>query len=428
MVIIFLIRYRISIKNNVRLLTDFKIMSSTSLLNTKVWPRVGLDHAPTKNNQLRSRRDYMSDLAQQFILYDRIVIPTNDFGIVPILIDWMGISTVFDALESDSLAFVRQHGCLGYAGNGNGISLFVVEEAPDSNKKLLWWQKAMFGDVKEALMLQLANGSPSISPHDRQRLCSLVLSKCNEFKLSNDCFIKDIVNESYEDVLRTPYLFEQFRQHYLDQLPVKLAWLPEVKKNEMRVSGIDVPNDPVDLLLHVAEINLELNISVQMDQSDIYTAEKTETLLLSKLQRAGLANAKLSGFSGILELSDIPDIRGAVAMQQLPFSEIWRARNTRNAHKFRSWLRNTTIADVRDLEKAYVASLETVPKVNSLPARVLRFVVTIAVSALEPISGLILSATDSFFVGRWLAGYTPKLFVDEIRKLDVPKENKHTAI
>lgn len=65
-----------------------------------------------------------------------------------------GVSTVFDALESDSLAFVRQHGCLAYVGNGNGISLFVVKEAPDRNKKIRWWQKAMFGDVEEALTLQ----------------------------------------------------------------------------------------------------------------------------------------------------------------------------------------------------------------------------------------------------------------------------------
>ena len=65
-------------------------MPREKILNAKVWPRIGLDHAPSKNSQLLLNNSYKAELAVQLLLYDQVVIPTNDFGIIPILESWMG--------------------------------------------------------------------------------------------------------------------------------------------------------------------------------------------------------------------------------------------------------------------------------------------------------------------------------------------------
>jgi hypothetical protein len=69
------------------------------------------------------------------------------------------------------------------------------------------------------------------------------------------------------------------------------------------------------------------------------------------------------------------------------------------------------------LEKAYVAALGKSTAYTSLPVRVLRCIITTSLGAVEPISGTLVGAGDSFFIEKWLAGYSPRLFLDQMRRL-----------
>ena len=73
--------------------------------------------------------------------------------------------------------------------------------------------------------------------------------------------------------------------------------------------------------------------------------------------------------------------------------------------------------DLRDLEKAYVASLPDVSLVNTLPVKALRFIITATVGAIDPVISIVIGSIDGFFVEMWLTGYAPKLFIDEMKNL-----------
>jgi hypothetical protein len=145
--------------------------------------------------------------------------------------------------------------------------------------------------------------------------------------------------------------------------------LPEVGPDQMRVSGIEVINDPVDFILRIEEINLEMAISVQAQNADIYTSEKTEKILKSKIERCAGGHDVVEGFMRLLELINVPDIENAIISNNLSFDDVLKVRSSRNGTMFREWLQKAEVEEARDLEKAYVASLQDVPLVNSFPVK-----------------------------------------------------------
>lgn len=395
-------------------------MPREKILNAKVWPRIGLDHAPSKNSQLLLNNSYKAELAVQLLLYDQVVIPTNDFGIIPILESWMGHSTFIDALSSKSIEFVRTNDCLGYAGNGNGLNLFVMK--PGDTKPFEWWQQAMFGGIEESLEIQLANSFPKMPYRNIQVLNDLVLSNTSKFHCENENFIKNVANESYVDAMKTPFIRDQIIEFYESKNLIKLTHLPEVQANQMRVSGIEEINDAVDLVLRVAEVNMEIQLAVNTNGADIFTSAKTEDILNSKIDRAMSGHESVRGLTQLFELAGVPNIELAVANDLLEFSDIWKVRTSKNSTKFREWFRKAQIESASDIEKAYVEALSVIPSVASLPIKTLRFVVTTIAGSLEPITGIVAGAVNSYFIDKWLSGYNPRLFIDEVRTLEIDRK------
>jgi hypothetical protein len=75
------------------------------------------------------------------------------------------------------------------------------------------------------------------------------------------------------------------------------------------------------------------------------------------------------------------------------------------------------IHSASDLERLYLESLEQTSIVESLPVRVIRFMLTAGIGLTHPAAGLAVGVIDSFFVARFLKGYRPKLMFDELSKL-----------
>jgi hypothetical protein len=69
-----------------------------------------------------------------------------------------------------------------------------------------------------------------------------------------------------------------------------------------------------------------------------------------------------------------------------------------------------------------VSTLESIPFIDSLPIKTIRFLITTCAGLIEPLTGLTTGVIDSFFVQKWLAGYSPRLFIDDLRKLSISKE------
>jgi hypothetical protein len=391
-------------------------MQSDTILDSFLYIRLDLNHTDKANGEFREDASKKGHLANQLLLYDQIVIPTKDFGIVPILIDWMGLGELQQALETKILGFVRTPLILGYAGNGNGIIGYEIRES--EKLRFDWWQKAIFGSIEEAIELQLMYKCQSIGNTDRSALLKLILSRSKPIDWDNDLFMNAIVDESYKDIMSS----EQLANFVLRHEPpgtasVKLPWLKGVNPNQLRVSSLKPIRDGIDLVLRVGEINAEVVMAQSYGKCDIGTSDGAERLIEGKLIRAGIQPSAQSKFLSLIELTQTPDIRVAISSGIVQISDVLALRKKRQSREFRTWLRNAGTHDARELEKLYVSSLESTSAFRALPTRVLRFVVTTAVGIVNPIAGPLLSVVDSFFVAKWLDGYSPKLFLDELGRL-----------
>jgi hypothetical protein len=199
-----------------------------------------------------------------------------------------------------------------------------------------------------------------------------------------------------------------------------LKRLEGVKINEIRVLNLGKAiEDSIDLVLRISEINMEIFMSTLSDNADLFTSEGAELLLKDKLIRSGIGSTYLDGFLYLLELNNIPDIGKAIYTDSLSLPDIWEIREGENSKEFRKWLRKATTKDAKEIVKLYIESLKNKTLINSLPLKILRFAITSLVGAINPPIGLSVSAIDSFFVEKWLSGFSPRLFLDELSKINI---------
>ncbi len=87
-------------------------MVSRAIVDSRLWIRLDLDQTLKPNSLFLTKPQHRAHLASQLLLYDTVVIPTKDFGIIPILISWMGLSTFQEAMRSGSIGFIRPRSLL----------------------------------------------------------------------------------------------------------------------------------------------------------------------------------------------------------------------------------------------------------------------------------------------------------------------------
>lgn len=390
-------------------------MKSDTIIDSRLWISHDLTRTEERNSAFRANSANRAHLANQLLLYDRIVVPTNDFGIVPILINWFGLGHFKYTLESGSISFLRRIGLLGYAGNGNGICTFEIH--PTSKKPFLWWQEALFGESERAIELQIRNMCPFVSQKERSALIDAIIGKTKLLQYSNELFKKDIVHESYTDIMKDNVLSSLSVELSGSAGSLDLTRLPSVSPKQLKVSRLDPIRDAADLVLRVAEINMDIMMSMIYGDCDLFTCEGAEQILRSKIERSSIPATVLEGFIKLLELNDIPDIGVVVASGQVPMSKILKLRTKRLSRKFRKWLRKAKPEDARELEKLYIKSLGSSGMFQSLPMRFLRFAIVTTAGIFNLPAGTAVAGANSFFVEKWLKGYSPKLFLDRLRKL-----------
>jgi len=383
--------------------------------------RLDLSNAASINQAFADNLKNLAHLGSQLLLYDRVLVPTYDFGVLPILVSWLGVDLLAEILEADALAFIRRHGLLGYVGNGNGISTFGIQSG---DKPLEWWADAMFGASPRSVELQLTHAGSSLTGRQRSRLTDAVLSKSKDLEYDHDYFMRHVVHESYMDVMNSPLL----SKYVLGNSPrrpdgsIDLRWLPQVGPDELQVlSGDGSIRTPVDVVLRASEINMELVLASKNNGADLLTSTGADYLLKQKLLRAGVKPPIVDGFIRLLDLNNLPDIRPAITSRELSMAELWQIRQSHQGTQFREWLRQADSHEARDLERAYVEALIRPTLASSLPVRLLRLGITTAAGLVTGIGGLIggiaADAVDSFFVEKWLGGFSPKLFFDELQQL-----------
>jgi hypothetical protein len=274
---------------------------------------------------------------------------------VPILVYWLGLKDFERAIESGALYFLHRPSLFGYAGNGVGISGFIIK--PPDDMRFQWWQEALFGEMAKAIEIQLQYMCPFIERRQRDKVASLVVKHSREIKYDNEFFMKSIVQESYLDIMQDEGLSALVLALGGNPTKVDLTRVPGVDSNQLKVSNSDAITSPADLILRVAEINMTLVMGQQFDNSDIFVPQGAEELLKSKLARAKVTPSALSNFISLLDLEGMPDPGAAVIAGERSLADIWGLRQKRPSREFRKWLRQADTGDARELQRLYVKSL-----------------------------------------------------------------------
>src|SRR5262249_23504756 len=125
-------------------------------------------------------------------------------------------------------------------------------------------------------------------------------------------------------------------------------------------------------------------------------------------------------FVRLVGLQRLPDIGTAVATGSFPIGEVWKLRQSREAVKFRAWLRNIHIHTPDDIISEYMTAIGREPRSSTWPARTIRLAGSSAIGVANALLGLVASGVDTFFVDKALNGYSPKLFFDQVERLALP--------
>ncbi len=150
----------------------------------------------------------------------------------------------------------------------------------------------------------------------------------------------------------------------------------------------------------LASVNTELLLAQRFGCEDMSSASPVGHVLKAKAERA-LGAAE--GFTTLREIAGMPDVAKAVLSKQIAIDEIIRLGQSRDGQQYRIWFHEHCRSDPLQIAREYVALLHQVPRMQRLPARVIRFIITTAIGAI-PSAGMI--------AVRWLTRLTASSLID----------------
>ncbi len=221
--------------------TEAEVNSSTlRIFAGDAWVFYAPDHPNERVKRFSSRgRPPIKQLISNTLLYDQIVIPTQDFLGYGILVDVLGERGVLDLLEADRLRFVRVKDSIAYGPGGRGLIAYTIMNSENRAVR-------GSGSVEEAISWALGGSN---APARDPLLFSLAQEKTREIDLP----MKEIRHETYMDVLNSPYVSDVFSMRNRD-----MDNLVGINPNQIRVySGPETlrEGDEIEALLCMAAVN-----------------------------------------------------------------------------------------------------------------------------------------------------------------------------
>lgn len=157
---------------------------------------------------------------------------------------------------------------------------------------------------------------------------------------------------------------------------------------------------------------------------DFYTSDtESEIIQLRQrflLRRFQLDRSELGQFSEVA-LKGAPSIAEAINQGHRSFEEFLELLSS--ARKFKKWLKGKSPDE--SLVAGYLEDVTAASWLSRTPGKILRYVVGASVGAIDPKTGLALSAGDSFFLDRLVSGWKPNQFIAEKVKPFVDPEGEY---
>jgi hypothetical protein len=189
--------------------------------------------------------------------------------------------------------------------------------------------------------------------------------------------------------------------------------ISSTKRNNIPISDFNKV-----LRLSFANINLVYADAVEADCLAIESGIKD--ILKFKFAptiKNRVSDKSMQMFDQILRDKKIPDLSTLYSRGLLSIEEILGFRNDFNGKKFRSWFYD------KSYDEALVKEglLSQKPSVNSGMVKLIRWVVPTAVGIQSGVLGALASFADSYLVDRFLKGWHPLFFIDDVLGAKIKK-------
>lgn len=390
---------------------------STTVLDHRFYVPLQLHGSTDANRRELSGSHLLGHLANQLLAFDSVVIPTMDFAVAPYLAERLGASLLIDLLQSGAVQFIRRPGMLGYVGAGNGISQFLVQETDAAPFSLA--QRAMWAGLDEAVPSQFELSE--LVTAEQRTLVPATIAATQEWNPStNEVFIDQVERQTYRDVLASHDLqaaIRGFDGPLSDGGPIDLKRLPSVGPDKVQAVMYGDPTNAAQVLLQVAEANLQLLMAAECQSTDLYTQTSMERVLARRIQDAGAPSAKGEGLVRVVDLVGVPDLGLAIESGAVSFSALTEVRDSSAGRQFREWLRELNPVDPQDVQRAVVEDLLSEVSIDRRSVRALRIVATVGLGLLNPAAGVAASLTDGVIADRMAKGWRPRVFLKRVQEM-----------
>lgn len=360
-----------------------------------------------------------SHLIDGLLMYDEVVIPTQDFMAVALLIGALGQRWVIDALESDCLSFLRVKGGFSYGGGGAGFFSYVIDKKEGGSP-------AFCADTEYALDWALSG--PNVEKID-PRIRALILGSTPEIKVKD--ILESVKKETYNDILEYEELRKLFGLRNDD-----LNKLKGIKPGGIRIFGGLRTNswigDEIDILLAVAQSNVEMVLATMNQSTDSTTANPVGHTLKSKISRMA-ETPDFDRYITLMKIESVPDLANTLFDLKIDerdklLQKIVKIRNTNSGKEFRQWFHKECrhVRNPLELQAKYNDVLRDSLKGLSLVPKSIRFAIVSGLSAiLNPLVGLLVAAGDTFVLDHWIRPVSPANFIynlkSELKKAEKKK-------
>jgi hypothetical protein len=385
-----------------------------SLLCTdlSIWPTFGNPGAIS--DAIHASSLLKEQFINRLLLYDRIVIPSGNLLIIAVLRLWLGDIAFRLLLENDVIQLVRYDSWFCYVGNGGGLKFFQLLPGDEPHTREHNLGTLNFAPLDETISKILQFTNPITGETERKQLEKLLHDKIRPLAISK--YQDKLKHETYQDIIKSPLLrsFFAIRNTNLDRLK-GIAPNQVVIEDFHSANSSNVPE--IKAVLNIAFENLMLTFATETANT-IQGGLSSEAVLKAKGQRLGLGDPQLQGFLDLLNLEGLPNVGKAFAEGEIDFQKIVSLRESVAARNFREWLTEVDPLNKDEVLGAYIKKLKEPSVIERAPVKTIRFIVT---SALGKIPGLgeVASFIDSFLLEKWFKGRSPKVLMDEIRRVVV---------
>jgi hypothetical protein len=167
---------------------------------------------------------------------------------------------------------------------------------------------------------------------------------------------------------------------------------------------------PASLLMNLLDARADTALAAHYG-GDFRTSDATSEIVRVRfselLKRSGISAAELSELHETV-LPDYPTIKEVVDAGERTFDEFLLLLE--KAERFRSWV--SKVSPDEKLVGEYIRAISAEGWTSTLPAKVVRFMISTGLGFAAPIAGVVVSAADSLLLDKIAGGWRPSHWVD----------------